>query len=119
MGTTEYVIIQGVDNNGMDTFMCLSGERIETETTDTSVYPFGHGVTLRLSPDSAARVGQEIITVSETEILQDCAIPMATELPTETETQDAERTQSEADGNLPNKQLTLFGDEAPDQLSLF
>ena len=114
----EYVIIQGVDNNGMDTFMCLSGERIETETTDTSIYPFEHAVTLRLSPDSAARVGQEVITVSEAELLQNCEIPKATELPAET--QDEARTQSEPNnGGLPNKQLTLFGDEAPDQLTIF
>ena len=115
MATKEYVIIHSVDNNGQDEFMCLSGERIETEQTDTSIYPFGHGVTLRLSPDSAARVGQEVITVSESEILQNCAIPMATELPTEAEAQPETAT----DENLPNKQLTLFGDEAPDQLSLF
>ena len=99
----EFVIIQGVDNNGADTFMCLSGERIDTET-DTSIYPFEHAVTLKLSPDSAARIGQEVITVSESEILQDCEIPMATEPATK---------------GLPNKQLTLFGDDAPDQLSLF
>lgn len=118
----EYVIIHSVDNNGQDEFMCLSGERIETET-DTSIYPFEHAVTLRLSPDSAARVGQEVITVSEAELLQDCEIPKATELPKETQdearTQGGAETQSEPDGDLPNKQLTLFGDEAPDQLSLF
>ena len=119
----EYVIIHSVDNNGQDEFMCLSGERVETEPTDTSIYPFEHAVTLRLSPDSAARIGQEIITVSETEILQDCEIPKATELPTETqdgaETQDADRPTPTQGGDLPNKQLTLFGDEAPDQLTIF
>ena len=94
--------------------MCLSGERIETEATDTSIYPFGHGVTLRLSPDSAARVGQEVITVSEAELLQNCEIPKATDLPA-VETQPEPATNE----NLPNKQLTLFGDEAPDQLTIF
>ena len=108
----EHVIIHGVDNNGADTFMCLSGERIPTET-DTRIYPFEHAVTLRLSPHSAARIGQEIITVSEAEILSDCELPTATEataLPA-VETQPAT--------NGPNKQLTLFGDEAPDQLTIF
>ena len=96
------MIIQGVDHTGEDTFMCLSGERIETET-DTSIYPFEHAVTLRLSPDSAARIGQDTITVSEAEILQNCELPKATE------------TQATA----PPKQLALFGDETPDQLTLF
>ena len=118
MGTKEYVIIHSVDNNGQDEFMCLSGERIDTET-DTSIYPFEHAVTLRLSPDSAARVGQEIITVSEAEILQDAAIPMATELPPAETQQDADRPTPTQDADLPNKQLTLFGDTTPDQLTIF
>ena len=96
--------------------MCLSGERIDTAETDSSVYPFGHGVTLKLSPDSAARIGQEIITVSESELLQDCELPKATELP-------AVETQPEPEPAIttgtPNKQLTLFGDDTPDQLTLF
>ena len=111
----EHVIIQGVDNNGADTFMCLSGERIPTTETDTSVYPFSHGVTLRLSPHSAARIGQEIITVSEAEILSDCELPTAPEataLP-------AVETPPATNGNTPNKQLTLFGDQQPDQLTIF
>ena len=78
----ELVIIQ----TGTDDFMCLSGERIDTET-DAGVYPFGHAVTLRLSPDSAARVGQDTITISESEILQDCEIPKATDTEADTESQ--------------------------------
>ena len=93
--------------------MCLSGERIPTETTDTSIYPFGHAVTLKLSPHSAARVGQEIITISEAEILSDC------ELPTETEATALPAVETQPATNGPNKQLTLFGDEAPDQLTIF
>ncbi|MCG9132743.1 hypothetical protein J5I95_13780 [Candidatus Poribacteria bacterium] len=106
----EYVIIHGTDHTGEDTFMCLSGERIETET-DTSVYPFQHAVTLKLSADSAARIGQDTITVSESEILQNCELPKATDLPAETQ-------QATPKGVSP-KQLTLFGDTSPDQLSLF
>ena len=67
----EYIIIQ----TGRDDFMCLSGERIET---DSSVE---HAVTLRLSRHSAARIGQATITVSESEILKKCEFPKATELP--------------------------------------
>ena len=79
----EYVIIQ----TGEDDFMCLSGERIDTTETDAGVYPFGHAVTLRLSPDSAARIGQDTITISESEILQDCEIPKATDTEADTESQ--------------------------------
>ena len=100
----ERVIIE----MGEDEFMCLSGERIETET-DPSVYPFEHAVTLRLCARDAARIGQETITVAESAILQDCELPKATELPA-AETQAAKR---------PTKQLTLFGDAEPEQPALF
>lgn len=86
---------------GVDEFICVSGERIETQS-DPNFYPFGHAVTLRLTPESAARIGQEIITVAETEILQDCELPKATEQPAETQTEA--RTQTKTG------QLTFFGD---------
>jgi len=90
------LIILEVD---VDEFICVSGERIETET-DPNFYPFGHAVTIRLCSEDAARIGEEIITVSEAEILQDCQLPeAATELPAapvETQTKTG--------------QLTFFGD---------
>lgn len=81
-------------------FMCLSGERIETETD-----PIGHA-TFRLSPHSAERIGQETITVPQTAILQNCELPKATDLPT---------------AELPTvgTQTTLFGSDDEMQLSLF
>lgn len=89
------LIILEVD---VDEFICVSGERIETET-DPNFYPFGHAVTLRLCPEDTERLGQEIITVSEAEILQDCELPKATELP-----EDTARTMTKTG------QLTFFGD---------
>ena len=80
---------------GVDEFICVSGERIETET-DPNFYPFGHAVTFRLCPEDAARIGEEIITVSEAEILIDCQLPKAMELPAGTQTKTG--------------QLTFFGD---------
>ena len=83
----------------VDDFIVVSGERIETET-DPNFYPFGHAVTLRLCSEDAARIGQEIITVSEAEILQDCQLPPeATELPKDT-----------AETQTKTGQLTFFGD---------
>ena len=79
----------------VDEFICVSGERIETQT-DPIFYPFGHAVTIRLCPEDTQRLGQEIITVSEAEILQDCDLPKATE--------DTARTQTKTG------QLTFFGD---------
>lgn len=121
----EYVIINGVDHTGEDTFMCLSGERIDTET-DTHIYPFEHAVTLRLSAHSAARIGQEIITVSEAALLQDCELPKAT---SEASNESHYRgTTSEelpaverhtATKGKPPKQLTLFGTHTAAQLTLF
>ena len=87
---------------GVDEFICVSGERIETQT-DPNFYPFGHAVTLRLCPEDAARIGQEIITVSEAEILIDCELPKATELPKDTP-KDTARTMNKTG------QLTFFGD---------
>ena len=87
----------------VDEFICVSGERIETQT-DPNFYPFGHAVTIRLCPEDAARIGQEIITVSEAEILQDCDLPKATE--------DTAGTQTKTG------QLTFFGDTQP-QPTLF
>lgn len=82
----------------VDEFICVSGERIETQT-DPNFYPFGHAVTLRLCSEDAARIGQEIITVSEAEILQDCQLPEATELPEDT-----------AETQTKTGQLTFFAD---------
>ena len=90
----------------VDEFICVSGERIET-ATDPNFYPFGHAVTLRLCPEDAARIGQEIITVSEAEILIDCEIPKATELPKDT-----------AETQTKTGQLTFFGNTQP-QPTLF
>lgn len=80
-------------------FMCLSGERIETETDPI----IGHA-TFRLSPHSAERIGQDTITVPQTAILQNAELPKATDLPT-----------------LPTvgTQTTLFGSDDEMQLSLF
>ena len=94
---------------GVDEFVCVSGERIETET-DPSVYPFGHGVTFRLTPQDAARIGQEVITVAESEILQNCELPKATDPPPAVRTQTQTQTKT--------GQLTFFGDTEP-QPTLF
>ena len=92
------LIILEVD---VDDFICVSGERIETQT-DPNFYPFGHAVTFRLSSSDAARIGgQDIITVPETALLQDCELPKATELPREAET---------AVTQTKTGQLTFFGD---------
>ena len=90
---------------GEGDFICLSGERIETES-DPSVYPHGHAVTFRLSAHSAERIGQDTITVPESAILQNCELPKATDLPT---------------AELPTvgTQTTLFGSDDEMQLSLF
>ena len=86
----------------IDDFIVVSGERIETET-DPNSYPFEHAVTFRLCVSDAARIGQEIITVSEISILQDCELPKATELPV---------------AMSKTGQLTLFSDTDP-QPTLF
>ena len=104
----ELIILEGIGDKGFDEFIVVSGERIETET-DSNFYPFGHAVTFRLCANDAARIGQEIITVAESEILQDCDLPKATELPA-AETAVTKR---------PTKQLTLFGDTEPEQTALF
>ena len=108
----ELIILEGIDNKGFDDFMVVSGERIETET-DPNFYPFTHAVTFRLSPEDAVRVGEKVITVAESAILQDCQLPKATEateLPAvETQTAVAHATE----------QLTLFGDTETKQLTLF
>ena len=108
----ELIILEGIGMHGRDEFMVISGERIETET-DPNFYPFTHAVTFRLSRKDAVRVGQEIITVSETAILTDSDLPKATQLPAETAI-ETEVTR------LPIKQLTLFGDtEETEQATLF
>ena len=103
----ERVIIQ--TGKYPEDVMCVSGERIPTET-DPNFYPFEHAVTLRLCPRDAARLGEETITVSEAAILQNCELPKATELPAvETHTP-----------KLPTKQLTLLGNEdTEEQATLF
>jgi len=108
----ELIILEGIDSKGFDEFMVVSGERIETQT-DPNFYPFTHAVTFRLCHRDAVRVGQKIITVAETAILEDCELPKATEateLPA-VETQTAVTHATE--------QLTLFGDTAAKQLTLF
>ena len=93
---------------GVDEFICVSGERIET-ATDPNFYPFGHAVTFRLSPNDAARIGgEEIITVSEEAILQDCELPKATELPAEVS--DPRDRSTPAGTQTKTGQLTFFGD---------
>lgn len=84
----------------IDDFIVLSGERIQTES-DPTFYPFTHAVTLRLCPRDAARIGQEIITVSEVSLLIDCDLPKATQLP------------------RPAAQLTLDGKSQQTQPTLF
>ncbi len=103
---SELIILEGIDAKGFDEFMVVSGERIETQA-DPSFYPFGHAVTFRLCHRDAVRVGQEIITVAESAILQDCELPKATEVPAvEAVTRKT-------------KQLTLFGDTEAEQPALF
>ena len=105
MNTNEYIILEVGD----DDFIVVSGERIEKET-DTSVYPFVYGVTFRLTPADAARIGgQDIITVAESEILQNCERPKATDPP-----RGSVRTQTQT----KTGQLTFFGDTEP-QPTLF
>ena len=106
---SELIILEGIGMHGRDEFMVVSGERIETQA-DPNFYPFGHAVTFRLCHRDAVRVGQEIITVAESAILQDCELPKATELPAvETHTP-----------KQPTKQLTLFGNEdTEEQPTLF
>ena len=103
----ELIILEGIGMHGRDEFMVVSGERIETQA-DPNFYPFGHAVTFRLSPEDAGRVGQKVITVSETAILQDCELPKATELPA---------VETAVTGGT--EQLTLFGDTETKQLTLF
>ena len=105
----ELIILEGIDRKGYDDFMVVSGERIETQT-DPNFYPFTHAVTFRLRHRDAVRVGQKIITVSESAILTDCDLPKAT---AEAETAAAEIKK------LPIKQLTLFGDTESEQATLF
>ena len=105
----ELIILEGIDHKGFDEFMVVCGERIETQA-DPNFYPFGHAVTFRLCHRDAVRVGQKIITVAETAILVDCELPKATEVPA-VETQTAVTHATE--------QLTLFGDTAAKQLTLF
>lgn len=95
-------------------FMCLSGEHIETES-DPSVYPYGHAVTLRLSPHSAERIGQDTITVPESAILQNCELPKATDLPKDTQAPQLPTAELPTVGT----QTTLFGSDDEMQLSLF
>ncbi|MDE0423539.1 MAG: hypothetical protein OXN25_01585 [Candidatus Poribacteria bacterium] len=102
--TMKELIVLEVD---VDEFIVVSGERIETET-DPNFYPFGHAVTLRLCSEDAARIGEEIITVSEAEILQDCELPKATELPAEVS--DPRDRATPAETQTKTGQLTFFGD---------
>lgn len=104
--TMDYIMLEISEGD----FMCLSGERIETEG-DPSVYPFGHAVTFRLSPQSAERIGQDTITVPESAILQNCELPKATDLPT--------ADLPTADLPTVGTQTTLFGSDDEMQLSLF
>ena len=101
----ELIILEGIGMHGRDELMVVSGERIETQA-DPNFYPFTHAVTFRLCHSDAVRVGQKIITISETAILEDSQLPKATQLPAvETST---------------TTQLTLFGnDDTEAQLSLF
>lgn len=95
----------------LDDFIVVSGERIKTET-DTRLYPFTHAVTFRLSPHAAARLGQDIITVSEASILIDCELPKATQLP-------AVERDTATKGKPLRCPLTLFGTQTAAQLTLF
>lgn len=120
----ELIILEGIDSQGFDEFMVVSGERIETET-DPNFYPFTHAVTFRLCHRDAVRVGQKMITVAETAILVDCQLPKATAEASHHD--DRDRTTS---AEVPavetqtavthaTEQLTLFGDTAAKQLTLF
>lgn len=104
----ELILLEGLDYKGFDEFIVVSGERIETQA-DPNFYPFGHAVTFRLCHRDAVRIGQKIITVSESAILTDCELPKATEATEETHTP-----------KLPTKQLTLLGnDDTEEQATLF
>ena len=55
-------------------FICIAGERI-----GEGVSFQGHTVTLKLTPHSAKRLGQETIEVAATAILENCELPTAPE----------------------------------------
>lgn len=71
----EYILLS---NGDYDAFIVLRGKRAETE--EHPFWPFFR-VTLILDTASAIRVGQRRITVSESDILSDCEVPVATSVP--------------------------------------
>ncbi|MCY3744499.1 MAG: hypothetical protein OXH00_26075 [Candidatus Poribacteria bacterium] len=65
----EYILFRAED---YDEFIVLRGKRVKTE--EHPFWPFFHA-TFILDKASALRVGNEQITVSESEILSDCEVP--------------------------------------------
>lgn len=107
--TNELILLEGIGDKGFDEFIVVSGERIETQA-DPNFYPFTHAVTFRLCPEDAARIGQEVITVAESAILQDCELPKDCDLPKAAELPPVAMSKT--------GQLTLFSDTDP-QPTLF
>ena len=54
----------------LEDWRVVTGERLPTEILN--IYPFASGVNLKLDAESAALIGQDIITVTEAELLTDC-----------------------------------------------
>lgn len=71
-GAIKGTVVQIIIEVGIDEFIVLTGKRIKTQRHDT-VYPFHHAATFQLDARSAARIGQNTITVSEAELLIDAA----------------------------------------------
>ena len=60
-----------------DRYILIQGERVEFQ--DTSTYPFGFGVRLKLDHPSSVRLGQKTIDLEETDLLTNAApqeVPM-------------------------------------------
>ena len=66
----EYILLSVGD---YDDFIVLRGKRAKTETLP--FWPFFHA-TFILDTASALQVGQKRITVSESDILSDCEVPV-------------------------------------------
>ena len=71
----EYIMLSAGD---YDEFIVLRGKRAKTDVLP--FWPFFR-VTLILDKASAMRVGQRRITVSESDILSDCEVPVAASVP--------------------------------------
>ena len=71
----EYIMFSAAD---YDEFIVLRGKRVKTE--EHPFWPFFRA-TFILDKASAMRLGQERITVSESDILSDCEVPVKPSAP--------------------------------------